>query len=165
MERRRGSSQESLTGGDLDNDKHSLSVSSVANSDDRAMMQLQRVSSTTTVMMAVTADSTPGDSKSDIGILDSATTFASDVRRFSAPDQRPPHQQLQVQFNNHGGSSEHHIHNPTSSLSLLQQQQHNNSYHSECAQESNANSLIHHQGVIRQSASSAGIENYFSVKV
>ena len=83
--KRRGSSEESLTGNDLDNDRHSLSIDSTATTDDRTMMQLQRVASTTTAMMAMTTASTPGDAENDPGLLGSATTFTSDLRRFSVP--------------------------------------------------------------------------------
>lgn len=160
IQRRRGSSEESLTGGDVDNDRHSLSVGS----DDRAMMQLQRVASTTTVMMAMTTASTPGDSESDNGLLGSATTFASDVRRFSVPSHdhnQVHHQHLQHQLNNCGGSLEHRIQHPTSSVSILRQQQ-QNPYHSEHTQESTVNnSLINQQGVIGQSDSSVGMKQCF----
>ena len=141
----------------MDNDAHSLaSVASVATSDDRAMMQLQRVASTTTVMMAMTTASTPGDTDSDNGLLGSAATFTSDVRRFSVPH----HDITQLggshqQFSSCGGSLEHQMQHPTSCLSLVKQQQ-LDSYHPEHTQGSVLNSIINHQGGIGQPACVAG---------
>ena len=129
----------------MDNDCHSLSVASIANSDDKAMMQLQRVESTTTVMMAMTTASTPGDSEGDSGLLGTSATFTSDLRRFSVPSQdinkicnpsQPP-------LNSCGGSLEHQIQHPTSALSLVKHPQ-KESYHLEHNQGNVINSFVNH---------------------
>ena len=119
----------------MDNEnRRSLSVASVSTPDDRAMMQLQRVSSTTTVMMAMTTASTPGgDSESEHGLLGTSTAYASsDFRRFSNPSHDYNHnpQQQMVRFNsgsieNGSGSLEHqqiqhHSLPPASSVTLIQ---------------------------------------------
>ena len=132
-------------------------MASVATSDDRAMMQLQRVASTTTVMMAMTTASTPGDSESDNGLLGSATTFTSDVRRFSVPNHdinqmRNEHHQ---QLNNCGGSLEHSLQHPNSSLAIVRQQQ-QDSYHSELSQGKAMNSIMGHQAGVGQPGCIAG---------
>lgn len=129
----------------MDNDRHSLSVASVATSDDRAMMQLQRVASTTTVMMAMTTASTPGDSDSEGGVLGTSATFTSDLRRFSVPSQninqicnpnQPP-------LNSCGGSLENQMQHPTSSLSLVKHPQ-KDSYHLQHNQGNVINSFVNH---------------------
>ena len=135
----------------MDNDRHSLSVASVATSDDRAMMQLQRVASTTTVMMAMTTASTPGDSDSDGGLLGTSATFTSDLRRFSVPNQDINQICNKQQLSSSRGSLEHQIQHPTSSLTLLNHPQ-KDSYHLEHNQGNTNNSFVNHQNVIGQSS-------------
>ena len=131
--RRRGSSEECLTGDNIDNDRRSLSVASVSTPDDRAMMQLQRVSSTTTVMMAMTTASTPGgDSESENGLLGTSAAYAAtDFRRFSTPGHDYNHNpQQMIGFSSGGvksssGSLEHqhiqqHSTQPASSVTVIQ---------------------------------------------
>lgn len=132
-------------------------MASVATSDDRAMMQLQRVASTTTVMMAMTTASTPGDTESDNGLLGSATTFTSDVRRFSVPnhDVNQMRNQHQQHLNNCGGSLENRLQYPNSALPITRQAQ-QNSYHSELTQGKTMNSAMGHQGGIGQSGCVSG---------
>ena len=149
-QRNRGTSQESLTGDNIDNDRHSLSVASVATSDDRAMMQLQRVASTTTVMMAMTTASTPGDSDSDGGLLGTSATFTSDLRRFSVPSQDINQICNKQQLNGSRGSLEHQIQHPTSLLSLSNHPQ-KGSYHLDHNQGNTVNSFVNHHNALGQS--------------
>ena len=108
-------------------------------------MQLQRVASTTTVMMAMTTASTPGDTESDNGLLGSAATFTSDVRRFSVPPHDMNHLRNHEQQlpNNCGGSLENRLQHPTSSLSIVRQQQ-QDSFHSELTHGKNMSSIVGH---------------------
>ena len=128
------------------------------------MMQLQRVASTTTVMMAMTTASTPGDTESDNGLLGSSTTYTSDVRRFSVPTQdinqmRNEHQQ---QLNNFGGSTENSLQHPSTSLSIVRQQQ-QDSYHSELTQGKTMNSIMGHPAGIGQPGCIPGTDSKESV--
>ena len=165
-QKRRGSSEESLTGDDLDNDRHSLSINSAATTDDRAMMQLQRVASTTTVMMAMTTASTPGDPENDPGLLGSATTFTSDLRRFSVPshnvnvmnnNQQIEHSQ---QIHSCNGSLNPSLQYPASSLALIRKRP-SESYLSETSKTNTNESIVSCQG-IGQSRCIAGRNSFYS---
>ena len=120
------------------------------------MMQLQRVASTTTVMMAMTTASTPGDEQCDNGLMGSATTFTSDtVRRFSVPNQNfnPIHGQQRPQHPHQqpkeceGRALEHQLQQPTSPVTLVRHPP-QDPYHSVLPQGSTINTVINHQGTI-----------------
>ena len=152
----------------MDNDRHSLSVASVSTPDDRAMMQLQRVSSTTTVMMAMTTASTPGgDSESENGLLGTSAAYASsDFRRFSNPSHDYNHNPQQMLGFGAGGvesgsgslehqQMQHHSLQPASSVTLIQHTCPPDHH----PQGSTFNPLVQERGGVVDQSSSAGTKH------